>query len=334
VVGPTAGVNLSDYSEGFLSFDIKVLNKGNDGLPNGFYIKVETTPSLNSGELPISGITADGSWESVNFPVSKLIESGVLQLNSITTPIVLFPSLQTGENLIYQIDNIRYTGIKDGATPPTGPNGGGSGGNTGDYNILTYGAGSVSTSINLNSYRCHFDYGNWIYNAGVVEPGVAGCDLPEGQKRNGTPQGTPTKLIPQVVEPAASKVLATHRWWGSIPFRGEMQLGDSVNGGAHIYADPIRTRVSTAGARIMGLPSCFQLRDGRDPNSYPQCHGGDPFSEVFDGIAIANSTHTSMDAYLKDYSDGSVTVLWKAGSTDVMEATFIHGSPYVYFKVY
>jgi hypothetical protein len=59
-----------------------------------------------------------------------------------------------------------------------------------------------------------------------------------------------------------------------------------------------------------------------------------PFGEVFDGIAIANSAYGSMDAYLKDYSDGSATVMWKAGNTDVMEATFIHGSPYVYFKVY
>ena len=69
-------------------------------------------------------------------------------------------------------------------------------------------------------------------------------------------------------------------------------------------------------------------------NCYPQYVGGDPFGEVFDGIAVANSAYASMDAYLKDYSDGSATVMWKAGNTDVMEATFIHGSPYVYFKVY
>ena len=31
-------------------------------------------------------------------------------------------------------------------------------------------------------------------------------------------------------------------------------------------------------------------------NCYPQYVGGDPFTEVFDGIAIANSAHGSMDA--------------------------------------
>ena len=333
VVGPTSSVNLSDYSEGTLSFDIKVTNKGDDNLPNGFLLKVESG-SENSGELAVEGIIADGSWETVNFPVTKLSQSGALNLSAITVPLVFFPSFQTGENLVYQIDNIRYTGIKEGATPPSGPNdgGGGGGGNTGDYDILTYGAGSVSTSINLNSYRCVNDYGFWVYNAGVVEPGVPGCDIPSGQN-NGTPVGSPTKVIPQVVEPAASKIIATHRWWGSIPFIGEMQLGDT-NGGAHVTADPIRTRVSNAGARIMGLPGGFKLAGGLCANCYPQYVGGDPFAEVFDGIAIANSAYGSMDAYLKDYSDGSATVMWKAGNTDVMEATFIHGSPYVYFKVY
>ena len=81
--------------------------------------------------------------------------------------------------------------------------------------------------------------------------------------------------MPQVVEPAASKIIATHRWWGSIPFIGEMQLGDT-NGGAHVTADPIRTRVSNAGARIMGLPGGFKLAGGLCANCYPQYVGGDP----------------------------------------------------------
>ena len=41
-----------------------------------------------------------------------------------------------------------------------------------------------------------------------------------------------------------------------------------------------------------------------------------------------------MDAYLNDHSDGSVTVEWQSGGQAVMEATFVHGSPYVYFKAY
>ena len=41
-----------------------------------------------------------------------------------------------------------------------------------------------------------------------------------------------------------------------------------------------------------------------------------------------------MEAYLKDHSDGSVTVEWQSGGQAVMEATFVHGSPYVYVKAY
>ena len=321
VVGPSASVNLSDYSEGNLSFDIKVTNKGDDNLPNGFLVKAESG-SQNSGELAVEGIIADGSWETVNFPVSKLTQSGALNLSAITVPIVFFPSFQTGENLVYQIDNIRYTGIKDGATPPSGPNDGGGTG-TGDYQLLTYGAGSVSNKINPNSYRCVDDYGFWIYNAGVVEPGISGCNTDTG-----TPTGEPTKVVPQVVEPALSKNLATHRWWGSIPFLGEMKV--DVNGAAaHITADPIRARISNRGARLMGLPGGYKAI-----GNYPRYDGPEPWKEVFDGIAVANSQYSELDAFLKDYSDGSVTIMWKSGNVDVMEATFVHGSPYAYFKVH
>ena len=321
VVGPSASVNLSDYSEGNLSFDIKVTNKGDDNLPNGFLVKVESG-SQNSGELAVEGIVADGSWETVNFPVSKLTQSGALNLSAITVPIVFFPSFQTGENLVYQIDNIRYTGIKEGATPPSGPNDGGGTG-TGDYQLLTYGAGSVSNKINPNSYRCVFDYGNWIYNAGVVQPGISGCNTDTG-----TPTGEPTKVVPQVVEPALSKKLATHRWWGSIPFLGEMKV-DQDGAAAHVTADPMRARVSNKGVKLMGLPGGYQ-----SIGTYPRYEGPVPFAEVFDGIAISNSQYTELDAFLKDYSDASVTVMWKSGNVDVMEATFVHGSPYAYFKVY
>ena len=321
VVGPSASVNLSDYSEGNLSFDIKVTNKGDDNLPNGFLVKVESG-SQNSGELAVEGIIADGSWETVNFPVSQLTQSGALNLSAITVPIVFFPSFQTGENLVYQIDNIRYTGIKDGATPPSGPNDGGGTG-TGDYQLLTYGAGSVSNKINPNSYRCVFDYGNWIYNAGVVQPGISGCNTDTG-----TPTGEPTKVVPQIVEPALSKKLATHRWWGSIPFLGEMKV-DQDGAAAHVTADPMRARVSNKGVKLMGLPGGYQ-----SIGTYPRYEGPVPFAEVFDGIAISNSQYAELDAFLKDYSDASVTVMWKSGNVDVMEATFVHGSPYAYFKVY
>ena len=79
----------------------------------------------------------------------------------------------------------------------------------------------------------------------------------------------------------------------------------------------------------MGIP--VGLSSASDGFSFPI---PDPYSEVFDGIAIGNSAYSNMDAFLKDHSDGSVTVEWQSSGQAVMEATFVHGSPYVYFKTY
>ena len=117
-------------------------------------------------------------------------------------------------------------------------------------------------------------------------------------------------------------------------FIGETQISDNPDNvsPAHISADPIRARVSNLGAKLMGIPSGYKLTDGLCGNCYPQYQPLQWSLEVFEGLAIANSDHQSMNAFLKDYSDGSVTVLWMSNDTEVMEATFVHGSPYIYFK--
>jgi endo-1,3(4)-beta-glucanase len=321
VVGPTAAVDLSDYAEGSLSFDIKIIDDGAANLSGGFLLKVESG-SANSGELPVPGINAAGEWESVTFAVSSLTASGALNLSGITAPMVVFPAFQTGAGLVYQIDNVRFTGIDDGATPPTDPSGGGPNGPV-DYTLLEYGAGNVSNVINPASYRCAVDYGNWIYNAGLVEPAIAACNA-----STRIPTGTPTPLHPQLTGEALTRPVPTHKWWGSIPFLGEMTIGDA-NDPAYLTPDPIRVRVSNKGARLMGIPGGYKVI-----GDFPRYDGPVPFDEVFDGIAIANSAYSNLNAYLKDHSDGSVTVRWKSGDTAVMDATFVHGSPYAYFKVY
>ena len=183
--------------------------------------------------------------------------------------------------------------------------------------------GFALPTSSIGSGNITVDFGNWIYNAGVVEPAIPGCDA-----STNIPSGTPTKLQPQIM-PSLDKRVPTHRWWGSIPFLGEMTVGD-FNDPAHVTADPIRARVSNKGARLMGLPSGYQLR-----GNFPQYDGPEPFAEVFDGIAIANSKYSELNAYLVDYSDGSVTVGWTTSNmTNIMWATFVHGSPYVYFTVF
>lgn len=182
--------------------------------------------------------------------------------------------------------------------------------------FVSYGAGNISDTINTASWKCVVDYGNWIYNAGVVKPGVSSC----------SPIGAPTPIYPQKVSPASSQPTMTHRWWGSISFLGEMKIGTATDS-AYITPDPMTARISERGVRLMGIAGGLKVNGNEYTYPIP-----DPFSEVFDGIAVGNSAYSNMEAFLKDYSDGSVTVQWKSGSTVVMEATFVHGSPYVFFQ--
>ncbi len=307
-IAASAGINLSDYSQGAIEFDIKVIS-GDSNIT----MKLDCIFPCTSGNQNLGSKGAAG-WESVAIPLSQLV-SGGLDLSRVNTGIVIWATNTT--STVFQIDNVRFTGIADGAEPPVG------GGGSGVFELTQYGAGNISDTINPDSYRCVFDSGNFIYNAGVVEPAIAGCDT-----ATGIPIGTPTRLFPQLTGVAATRPTPTHRWWGSIPFLGEMRIGDP-NSAAYITPDPIIARVSERGVRAMGIPG--GLGSAVDGFGYPV---PDPFAEVFDGIAIGNSEFTNLDAYLQDNSDGSVTVEWQSGGQAVMEATFVHGSPYIYFKAY
>ena len=314
VVGPSPPIDLSGYSSGSLDFDIKIVSKGD---ASQFYIKVESGSAI-SGELPITGISLEKpDWQSVSIPVSTLTASGDLQMSGITAPMVFFPAYRTGAGLHYRLDNVRFTGFDTTSNPAEPTNG------SVDYTLTAFGAGTIADRINPNSYRCVFDYGNWIYNAGVVEPGISGCNT-----ATSTPTGSPTPRSPQLAGPASLKPTATHRWWGSVPFLGEMRIGEPADA-AYITPDPLMARISERGVRVMGIPGGLSTRaDGflYDPP--------DPFSEVFDGIAVGNTEHSSLDAVMKDSSDGTITVEWRSGLTPVMDAVFVHGSPHIYFTVF
>ncbi len=295
-------VNLANHTDGKLVFDIKV-SSGDSKIT----MKLDCIYPCTSGDQLLGSKGATG-WETVEISLASLASAG-LNLSSVNTGIVIWATDAT--STIFQLDNIHFTGINDGGTSP------------GSYEITTYGAGSISDTINPASYRCVYDYGNWIYNAGIVEPAIASCDT-----TTGIPTGTPTKLHPQLTGPALTKPTPTHKWWGSVPFMGEMTIGDP-NTAAYITPDPMTARISERGVRVMGIPS--GLTTTTDGFLYPI---PDPFSEVFDGIAVGNSVHSNLQGYLKDHSDGSVTVEWQNNGSAVMEATFVHGSPYIYFKVY
>jgi hypothetical protein len=191
--------------------------------------------------------------------------------------------------------------------------------------VVPAGAGSYADSIGPDSYGCVVDYGNWIVSAGVVQPGIAGCD-PKGDY-NGVPVGAPVKRYPQLVGKAALEPTATHRWWGSVAFYGGGQVNGS--GAGYLTADPMMARVSNRGVRVLGIPNGLRVDPKRFVYPVPA-----PAEEVFDGIAIGNSQFSNLNAFMTDHSDGSVTVEWRSGATPVMQATLVHGSPYMFFEVF
>ncbi len=294
-------LDVSAFANGSVTFDIKVVSGDNN-----ITMKLDCVFPCTSGDQALGSKGAAG-WETVEVSFATLAAGG-LNLANVNTGIVIWATNAT--STVFRIDNVRFTG-SDGSGPPP----------FGDYNVTAYGAGSISDTINPASYRCVVDFGNWIYNAGVVEPAIAGCN-----GATGIPSGTPTPRSPQLTGPAALEPTPTHKWWGSIPFLGEMTIGDA-NDAAYITPDPMTARVTNKGFRVMGIPSGLASTADGFLYSIP-----DPFNEVFDGVAIGNTNYDNLEAYLKDHSDGSVTVEWQSGGQAVMEATFVHGSPYVYVE--
>ncbi len=303
----STAVDISNYANGSIAFDIKVVS-GDASIT----MKLDCFHPCSSGDQPL-GERGVAGWETVSVPLAQLTSSG-LKLPEVNTGLVIWASKFQGT--VFQIDNIRFNGFDETAeAPPSAV--------TVPFKLTTMGLGSYSDTINPDSYRCVFDFGNWIYNAGVVEPGIPFCDTATGK-----PQGNPTPKFPQLAGAAAQKPTMTHRWWGSVSFIGEMRIGDP-NGAGYITPDPIMARLTERGARLMGIPPGIRANAGGFGYAVP-----DPFAEVFDGAAIANSAHSNMDVKLLDHSEGAITAGWYEGDTLIMEATFVYGSPYVFFEVH
>lgn len=301
----TTGVDVSTYANGAIEFDIKVVS-GDANIT----MKLDCTYPCTSGDQLLGEKGVNG-WESVSVSMAQLRASN-LDLSKVNTGLVVWAT--KFQDTVFQIDNVRFTGYDADAgssTPPV----------TVPYKLTEMGLGSYSDTINPASYKCVEDYGAWLYNAGVIPfTNLGTCD--------NVANANPVKRLPQLGGDAAQMHTMTHRWWGSLSFIGEMRTGDA-NGAAYITPDPFIARISERGLRVMGIPTGLSAGPGGFGYTIP-----DPFSEVFDGAAIGNSAHSNMDAKLHDYSEGAVTAGWYDGNTLVMEATFVYGSPYIFFEVF
>jgi len=301
------GKDLSSYASGALEFDIKVMSGDAK-----FTVKLDCVYSTGcfSADQPLGERGASG-WESVSIPMAQFRSAG-LDITKVDTGIVIWATDTTSTT--YRLDNVRFTGFDAdaGTAPPVV---------TVPYTLTTMGLGSYSDTINPASYKCANDFGAWLYNAGVIPfTNLGTCD--------NVASARPVKRMPQLAGDAAQTHTMTHRWWGSVSFIGEMRIGDP-NGAGYITPDPFIARLNERGLRVMSIPTGLSAGPGGFGYTIP-----DPFSEVFDGAAIGNSAHSNMEAKLLDYSEGAVTAGWYDGNTLVMEATFVYGSPYIFFEVH
>jgi len=113
VKSPTP-VDMSAYSAGALVFDLKVLDYGNN--TTGMTMKVDCSFPCTSGDQNL-GVIADGVWEEITVPVSRLVAGG-LDLAAVNTGIVLFPTAQSGD-ITFRVDNVRW--VAETEAPPLDP---------------------------------------------------------------------------------------------------------------------------------------------------------------------------------------------------------------------
>lgn len=107
----TGAVDMNAYAAGAVVFDLIVDDYGNN--TDGMTMKIDCFFPCTSGDKNL-GVVADGVWETISVPVSSLTSTG-LDLSSVNTGLVLFPTSQSG-TIRYRVDNVRWVAEAD--APP------------------------------------------------------------------------------------------------------------------------------------------------------------------------------------------------------------------------
>ncbi len=115
-VQANAGMDLSDYADGFVNFDINVVDAGSNS--SGFVMKVDCVFPCTSGDQPI-GVVGLGDWETVSVPVAQLVAGG-LDLTSVNTGLVIWPAFTEQTGVVFHLDDVNWT-----SGPPSPAPGGG-----------------------------------------------------------------------------------------------------------------------------------------------------------------------------------------------------------------
>jgi len=105
-----SGFDLSDYAEGTLSFDIKVMNQGDN--TDGFFVAADCVDPCSSGDKAVGQIGLNG-WETVTLPLSDLTDGAVGYSGldpSRVTKVSIGPVRVSGQTdgLVFRLDNLQW----------------------------------------------------------------------------------------------------------------------------------------------------------------------------------------------------------------------------------
>ncbi|NMP16368.1 family 16 glycosylhydrolase [Thalassotalea sp. Y01] len=97
-------VDLSAFSEGDLVYDLKVVDYAET--TSGISYKIDCVFPCTTGDQ-VLGVVADGVWETIRVPVSQLVSQG-LDITSVNTGLVIYPTWGDQKNVTLMVDNIRW----------------------------------------------------------------------------------------------------------------------------------------------------------------------------------------------------------------------------------
>ncbi|TMP40221.1 hypothetical protein CWB96_17340 [Pseudoalteromonas citrea] len=107
-------IDVSDYQNGALIFDIKVLDYAQT--TSGISYKIDCIFPCTTGDQ-VLGVIADNQWQTITVPVTDLVNFG-LNPKSVNTGLVIYPTWGDQQGVTLQIDNVRWEKSTSTDTPP------------------------------------------------------------------------------------------------------------------------------------------------------------------------------------------------------------------------
>lgn len=105
ITADNASVDLSQYENGALQFDMRVMNQG--AFPGRLVTKIECTYPCTSDEAWVKEPAELGQWQTYTYSMAYLRESG-LDATQVSNPFLIMPAWGFQGGNVLQIDNIRF----------------------------------------------------------------------------------------------------------------------------------------------------------------------------------------------------------------------------------